>query len=173
MIREPLLIYSIGTSNRSLPEFVGAVRSYQITSLIDVRTSPSSRLPWFNRSMIERWAERASIFYRYEGAILGGRSHYAIDHPRYIEALNRVVEASKRERVAIFCAEGDPRDCHRSYDIAAALLVRVGIVVRHIGRDGMLEDATATLARTNPNVFSEHLRGAISTLTTGQNDLRF
>jgi len=122
--------------------------------------------------MIERWAERASIYYRYEGTVLGGRSNLGIDHPRYIEALDRIVDASTRERVAIFCAEGDPRDCHRSFDISAALLVRVGVVVRHIRRDDTLENSTATFARTNPKALSEHLRQAISDFTD-QNTLHF
>jgi uncharacterized protein (DUF488 family) len=50
------MIFTIGYSNRSLPEFVGELRKRAITQIIDVRSSPWSRNAPFNASQIERWS---------------------------------------------------------------------------------------------------------------------
>lgn len=144
---EMIMIFTIGTSNRTLVEFLHELERRQITVLIDVRSSPYSRLRWFNRGQIEKWAEHQGRFYRFEGQILGGRSETPVDHPDYLAALDRILSGAGRENIAIFCAEGDPAACHRSWDVGASLLVRHGVIARSILRDGREEDITDTLRR--------------------------
>ncbi|MCY1670176.1 DUF488 domain-containing protein [Novosphingobium sp. SL115] len=141
------MLYTIGYSTRTLPEFLRELERRQITQLWDVRSSPWSRNQPFNANQIERWAERAGILYRQEGKVLGGRTAIPLDHPDYLAALDRILDAACREPVALMCSEGRPEDCHRTTDIAASLLARLGIIARSICRDGSDEDVTDTLQR--------------------------
>jgi uncharacterized protein (DUF488 family) len=142
------MIFSIGTSNRSLVEFLGELRRRNITQLIDVRSSPYSRVPHFNAGQIIKWAGAAGILYRQAGQILGGMSDVPTDDPEYHAAIDRLVQHATREQIAIFCAEGDPAKCHRSYTVGAALLLRHDVAVQNICRDGTTETIRKTLSRT-------------------------
>lgn len=141
------MIFTIGTSNRPLGEFLGELQKRGITHLVDVRSSPYSRFPWFNRPQIERWAEHQGYMYNWQGAVLGGRSTTPKDDPAYLAALERILEASRREPVAIFCSEGDPAQCHRTWDVGAELLAAYSSPVRSILRDGSEEEITVSLSR--------------------------
>ncbi|WP_374284685.1 DUF488 family protein [Novosphingobium sp.] len=141
------MLFSIGYSDRTLPQFLYELERRGITQIIDVRSSPWSRNVPFNAKQITQWSERAGILYRQEGKDLGGRAEITLDHPDYLAALERILDAACRERVAVMCAEGRPEDCHRTSDIAASLLARFGIVTRSICRDGSDEDVTDTLQR--------------------------
>ncbi len=151
------MIYTIGYSNRSLPDFLSELARRQITKLWDVRSSPYSRNAAFNAPQIERWAEHSGIFYRQAGNVLGGRADIALDDPRYLSALNDLLTSACREPLAIMCAEGDPAQCHRTWDVGASLLVRYGVVARSILRDGREEDVTETIARTSPSQFDPEI----------------
>ncbi|WP_181560740.1 MULTISPECIES: DUF488 domain-containing protein [unclassified Sphingobium] len=161
------MIFSIGYSNRSLCEFLYEVERRCITQLWDVRSSPWSRNTHFNASQIERWACKAGIMYRREGEILGGMRDVCLRDPRYLEALVRLLDASGREHIAIMCAEGDPEHCHRTWDIAASLLVRWGVVVKSVRRDGRNEDSTSSLARVRKRHFDPAIRDAVSRVLRG------
>lgn len=71
------MIWTIGYSNRSLPEFLHELGRRGITQIIDVRSSPWSRNAAFNASQIEKWSEQIGIMYRQEGLVLGGRTEMA------------------------------------------------------------------------------------------------
>jgi uncharacterized protein (DUF488 family) len=158
---ETNVIYSIGYSTRTLPEFLQELERRGITCLIDVRSSPWSRNQPFNANQIERWSEKAGLMYRQAGDILGGMADMALDDPAYLAALDRITTASCREPVAIMCSEGDPAKCHRSWDVGASLLVRWGVVTRSILRDGREEDITATLRRVIPSRIKPEIREAL------------
>ena len=141
------MIYTIGYSDRTLPQLLRELERRGITQIIDVRSSPWSRNAAFNATQIAQWSERAGILYRQEGKVLGGRAEIALDHPDYLAALDRILDAACRERILLMCAEGRPEDCHRTTAIAASLLVRFGVIARSICRDGSEEDVTDTLQR--------------------------
>ncbi len=155
------MIYTIGYSNRTLPEFVGELRKRSITQIIDVRSSPWSRNTAFNAPQIERWSECAGIMYSRYGEILGGRSDIPTDDPRYVDTLEDILDKAGREPIVIMCAEGDPAQCHRSWDVGASLLIRYGVIAINILRDGSHEDITDTLERTNPNRLKASVREAV------------
>lgn len=152
------MIFTIGTSDRTLLGFGDELAKRNIRHIVDVRSSPRSRLAHFNRTQLEQWSERVGVYYRWAGDVLGGRSEIDVDDDRYANALSLIVEAAKREPVAIFCAEGDPRECHRSYEIGATLLVRFGIEAVNIRRDGSDQAVTKTLALTKPGLIPEIIR---------------
>ena len=155
------MIYTIGYSNRSLPEFLDELNSRSIAQLWDVRSSPWSRNAAFNAAQITRWSERNGIYYRQCGEILGGRSEVAIDDASYTDLLMQLVTAAKRDNVAVMCAEGDPAMCHRSWDIGASLLINWKVAVTGILRDGALEDIGATINRVNRRNFDPTILSAL------------
>lgn len=157
------MIYTIGYSTRTLPEFLHELERRGVTQLWDVRSSPYSRNAPFNAPQIERWAAAAGIFYRQAGDVLGGRADMELDDPFYLEMLDRLLDASSREPLAIMCAEGDPAQCHRTWDIGASLLVRYGVVARSILRDGREEDLTDTLRRVPTSRYAPLTRALLDT----------
>ncbi len=156
------MIFTIGYSNRSLPQFLGELEKRNITQLIDVRSSPWSRNAPFNAPQIEKWTSKAGIFYRQCGEILGGMSTTPIDDPAYIAALEKIVDVSMREPVAIMCAEGEPEHCHRTWDIAAVMLIRWGVICQSIRRNGKTEDATVSLTRVKSANFAAGMHERLS-----------
>ncbi|MCA3080376.1 MAG: DUF488 domain-containing protein [Rhodocyclaceae bacterium] len=161
------MIFTIGYSTRSLAEFLHELQQRNITHLWDVRSSPWSRNHAFNANQIERWAERAGIFYRLYGDVLGGQSELSLGDPRYLEALVQLVDTGAKETVAIMCAEGRPEDCHRTTVIAASLFARYGVIAQSICRDGSTEMATESLRRAKVAQIPPELR----TMLGDQKDL--
>ena len=155
------MIYTIGYSNRSLPEFLNELNGRGIRQLWDVRSSPWSRNASFNAPQIVQWSERAGIYYRQCGSIFGGRSEIALDDPRYINLLGELTNAANSEIVAIMCAEGDPALCHRSWAIGASLLLKCNVSVTSILRDGSLEDINATINRIRRTDFAPAILSAL------------
>ena len=160
------MIWTIGYSNRSLPEFLHELQSRGITQLTDVRSSPWSRYPAFNANQIASWSDREGILYRQEGAALGGRAEIGLDHPDYIAALDRIIDAARREPLVLMCSEGDPAQCHRTWDIGASLLARYGLIVRNIKRDGTDEAVTETLTRVRISQITPEIRRMLDALRT-------
>ena len=153
------MIYTIGYSTRTLPEFLSELERRGITQLVDVRSSPWSRNQPFNANQIERWAEQGGLLYRQAGGVLGGRAEIALDHPDYLAALNRLLDTACRDPLAIMCSEGDPTQCHRTWDVGASLLVRHGVIARSIKRDGRDEDVTDTLERVPCSRIAPEIKG--------------
>lgn len=155
------MIFTIGYSNRSLPEFLDELARRDIRQLWDVRSSPWSRNAAFNATQIIQWSERAGIYYKQCGEIFGGRSEIAIDDPIYIRLLNQLITAAKRDIVAIMCAEGDPALCHRSWSIGASLFVNWKVSVTSILRNGAVEDIGTTINRVRRSNFSPTILAAL------------
>jgi uncharacterized protein (DUF488 family) len=53
------------------------------------------------------------------------------------KGLERVIEGSKKYRIALMCSERDPLDCHRCLLVGRALAER-GVRVSHILDDGRI-----------------------------------
>lgn len=100
------------------------------------------------------------MHYHWEGAALGGLNDIRSDNPAFLQALDRLLALEQEGPVAIFCAEADPAECHRSYKCGAALLVHRGIVAANILRDGREEPVTRTLLRTKSDYIPSCLRDA-------------
>ena len=139
--RRPV-VFTIGHSTRPIAEFIRLLRAHGVQRVIDVRRVPRSRHnPPFDRANLSPALHRARIHYRHVPGLGGLRKAgqesgntgwrnasfrgYAdyMETPPFSASLDRVIALSKRERVALMCAEGVPWRCHRSL-IADALLVR-------------------------------------------------
>lgn len=144
-------LHTVGHSDRSLDAFVGLLREFGISLLVDVRRYPSSRRhPHFNAGSLAEALGDHGVDYRHEEALGGYRDprddspHTALgragfrayaDHMAsgdFRTALARVLDEARRRRVAVMCAEADPERCHRRM-IADAALARGRTVVHILG----------------------------------------
>jgi uncharacterized protein (DUF488 family) len=146
----PILeIFAIGHSTRSLEAFVNLLQTYNIGSLVDVRTIPRSRHnPQFNYETLDGALRQHGINYL-QMKSLGGLRHVRADSPNtgwgnasfqgyadymqtpeFATAIQQLINIAHDTATAIMCAEALPWRCHR-FLIADALTVR-GIAVRHI-----------------------------------------
>lgn len=142
-------VYTIGHSTRPLAEFIGLLKSREVSRLIDVRTIPRSRMnPQFNADTLRPALNKEGIGYMHMKG-LGGLRHplkvssnagwknasfrgFAdyMQTEEFAESLEELIHAAGMEVIAIMCAEALPWRCHRSL-ISDALVVR-GIEPLHI-----------------------------------------
>ncbi len=146
-----MLIYTIGHSDHTIPEFVDLLRKFDIALLVDVRSQPYSRwTPQFNREDLAHDLQEAGIAYKSMGDSLGGRpadpTLYApgeerpdyermAQSPAYQTGIAQLVDLARGAQVAVMCSEGDYHQCHRNLLITQTLL-KHGIEVQHIQPDG-------------------------------------
>jgi uncharacterized protein (DUF488 family) len=145
-------IFTLGYGSRSLDEVIGLLQKHDLQFLIDVRSQPYSRFkPEFSRAALDDRLRHAGIEYVFLGEQLGGRpaddacyTQGKVDYekcrqqPGYLDGLARLRTAwEKHLRVALFCSEGKPEECHRSKLIGASL-IEEGIAVLHIDERGEL-----------------------------------
>jgi uncharacterized protein (DUF488 family) len=162
----PRRIFTVGHSTHGPEAFLELLRAHRIELLCDVRRFPGSRRhPQFNAGAIEATLRDAGIGYEQFGDDLGGRRRPRRDSPHtgwrvaafrgyadhmdtdeFAAGLERLERLARDRRVAIMCAEGDWRRCHRRL-ISDALAAR-GWRVVHIRPDGSLEEH-------QPTVFAE------------------
>ena len=152
-----LVIYTIGHSTRPQPEFIGILRHFGISMVIDVRTLPRSRHnPWFDREEISRALKDSGIRYVHcaglggfrhpvplqESVNKGWKSEAFRGYADYMQMgefrthLRKVIDLAGDGPIVLMCAEAVPWHCHRSL-IADALTVE-GVKVLHILDAGTL-----------------------------------
>ncbi|HTA99901.1 MAG TPA: DUF488 domain-containing protein [Bradyrhizobium sp.] len=126
-------LFTLGHSTLPIESFVAVLRAYGIERLVDIRTMPRSRHnPQFNDTALAASLEAEHLQYIHMPA-LGGLRHARKDSPNtgwrnagfrgyadymlteaFQGALEQLIEMSRRQRVAIMCAEAVPWRCHRS-----------------------------------------------------------
>ena len=144
-----LKIYTIGHSNSSQEEFISALQSVGIKTLVDVRSHPqSSRYPHFSEEPLRMALQDLGIHYHWAGRQLGGRRsvkpdtlHRALPEDMQGYADYMETDAFKRSAIQLInlaasdascfmCAEKLPEDCHRS--LISDYLILQGIQVFHL-----------------------------------------
>jgi uncharacterized protein (DUF488 family) len=158
-------LFTIGQGARRLADLVEELRARGIRFLCDVRSVPISNFaPEFCRDELKAALAESNIVYVSFGDSLGGRpadpAAYAsdgrIDYERlvtleqFVSGLDRIIRGvMDGHRMAIFCSEGRPEQCHRSKAIGTALEAR-GIRVCHIDVDGTEVDQSTAMNRLAP-----------------------
>ncbi len=157
--KPPVVVMTIGHSNRPLEIFIRLLQAHGVERLIDVRTIPHSKHnPQFNREKLPKDLRAAKIQYRHTPE-LGGLRHARRDSPNggwnspsfrgfadymqtreFESGVKLLMKFAREKQIAVMCAEAVPWRCHRSL-IADALTAR-GIMVEHI--------ITKTFRRTHP-----------------------
>jgi uncharacterized protein (DUF488 family) len=142
-------ILTIGHSTLAYSAFLQLLHGAGITAVADVRSSPySRRSSHFNRDALEQQLRTDGIAYVFLGEELGGRPkgkrfycEGIADYekmaatPSFNAAIVRLIEGTKRHRIALMCSEHNPLDCHRCLLVGRALCERE-VDVRHIMMDG-------------------------------------
>lgn len=151
-VSHTVTIWTIGHSTRPIDEFLALLDSFQIETIVDVRSFPGSRkYPQYGKDALEVTLREHGIAYHWF-QILGGRRRTNPDSPNTVwrntsfrgyadymmtsdfrEGLDALLDVAKGSRVALMCAEAVWWRCHRSM-ISDALCVR-GIHVMHIMGD--------------------------------------
>ncbi len=127
-------IYTLGTSNRSIENFLEILKFYQISQVVDVRRFPTSK--WFlhfKKENLERILKENKIKYFHFEALGGFRNGGYENYTKteeFKKALKELIELSKKENTAIICAEKFPWKCHRFF--IAKALENEGFEVLHI-----------------------------------------
>lgn len=124
------------------------LRQHDIGLVVDVRSSPYSRhAPQANRQALCSKLELAGIKYRWMGDRLGGMPDRKTpdydelrQRPSFQQGIADLVRLSSQQPIAVMCAEGDHRRCHR-HTLIEPLLLGQGVAVRHIQPDASLFDA--------------------------------
>lgn len=146
---DPLIVCTIGHSNRSIDVFLALLQTNEVTHVLDVRTIPRSlHNPQFGQDSLPEFLRAVNIRYTHMAG-LGGLRHTNPDSPNgawrnasfrgyadYMQTaefaanVKIVAQLAHDERCVLMCAEAVPWRCHRSL-IADALIVR-GIQVEDI-----------------------------------------
>jgi len=146
-------VFTAGFSTMPVERFLNNLQTHGIDLLVDVRSKPFSRhAPHFNKDQIEALTQRAGLRYRYLGRELGGMPQdeafydsqgYVLydklaEQPWFEQGIAQVLDDLRQgRRLALACAEADPRACHRRLLLGQVLRQR-GIGVAHILASGSL-----------------------------------
>lgn len=122
-------IYSVGYEGLTLQQFINRMLDSQVTVVVDVRMTPSSRRPGFSKRTLSQALCDAGIGYQHEkelgnppdnrGHFRGGSNSIGRERMRTIlengagDALRRLVELTRTETVAVLCVERFATSCHR------------------------------------------------------------
>jgi uncharacterized protein (DUF488 family) len=156
-------LYTIGHSTRPLDDFIAALQSHSIQTLVDIRSFPMSRrLPHFNREALEKTLPEAGIQYAWLKELGGRRKKIRDDSPNvalrndsfrnyadymltedFQHGIAELVTLAEQSRTAYMCAERVYFHCHRM--LVSDWLVAHGHEVFHIDGTGPVK-AHALLA---------------------------
>ena len=131
-------IYTVGTSTRSIGEFIELLKSRGVQSAIDVRRFPSSRFDHFRLAKLSETLNEAGINYVYLGEQLGGYRQGGFQNftttADFHAGLQKLERIAQEGRAVIFCAEKFPWRCHRRF-IASELEQRGWQIIHIIDRE--------------------------------------
>ena len=165
---EPLPVYTIGHSTKTIAEFVELLRAGAVQLVVDVRSVPRSRTnPHYNldalpdalagwqigHTRIEELGglrkKSKSVAAEVNGFWINQSFHNYADHALsddYRRGLARLIELAGERRTAIMCAEAVWWRCHRR--IVADYLLAEGKAVFHLMGEARVEPAKMTVAAT-------------------------
>ncbi|MFH1581572.1 MAG: DUF488 domain-containing protein [Pseudomonadota bacterium] len=148
-------IYTIGHSNITAQEFFERLKEYQITALVDIRSTPYSQFAsQFNRELIEQACQKNGFFYFFFGDSLGGKPagsptigkgkkvdyDYLSRQDNYLSGISRLMHLTDTHRICLMCSEGQPDKCHRKLLVGQSL-EKEGVHVLHILPDRKAVDS--------------------------------
>lgn len=153
-------IYTIGHSTLTVDNFLDILKKHSINAIADVRSNPYSRInPQFNREGLKNNLNRRKIYYVFLGRELGARSDdlscYVSGKVSYTRlsqteifksGIKRLLNGTKKLRIAIMCAEKDPLSCHRTL-LVAKELTKLNLNVVNILSDASLEKFDDSMSR--------------------------
>jgi len=150
MQEQTIRLFSIGHSNRNIPQLVEILTAADIQVVVDIRATPGSkRHPQYNQQDLRASLEESGFIYHWAGRQLGGRRHPKSDSPHHalkVDAMRgfadhmesdsferasiQLVNLAMKANTAMLCAERLPENCHRS--LISDYLVLKGLSVLHL-----------------------------------------
>jgi uncharacterized protein (DUF488 family) len=128
------VIYTIGTSNRTLEDFISLCKRFKLQAVVDVRRFPVSKFDHFKKDRLTSHLQEVGLDYFYLGDVLGGfREKGYQEHsstPEFLGGIERLEKIASGLTCAFMCAEKFPRRCHRN--VIASELRKNGWQVIHI-----------------------------------------
>lgn len=112
------VIYTVGTSNRTIEQFIGLLKRYNIEVVLDVRSFPTSRFEHFKQENLYSHLKKADIEYIHLKELGGYRKGGYKSHIKtseFEQGLKKLEEIAETKTAAIVCAEKLPWKCHRRY----------------------------------------------------------
>lgn len=162
-------IYTIGYSSFKIDEFVDVLKMYDINSLIDVRSNPTSKYyEDYNEYNLKRILKLNGVIYRNYKEEFGARQENTIYYPNgYLDfemfvKSNQFLDGVKKIETGInlnytfafMCAEKDPSTCHRNIMVARDFYNRE-YDVKNILFDGTYEEQKSIEERLVNQYFPE------------------
>ncbi|NLO71904.1 MAG: DUF488 domain-containing protein [Porphyromonadaceae bacterium] len=154
-------IWTIGHATHAAEEFTEMLQSFQIETLVDIRSLPgSNKFPQFNKENLKLTLPHSGIQYMHLVNLGGLRktkkgSHntgwrlasfrgYAdyMETPEFFTAIHKLESIASKSRTAIMCAEVLWWRCHRS--LVSDFLKLNGWKVMHIMAAGKASEHTYT-----------------------------
>lgn len=140
-------LWTIGYENVGVPDFVAALKTAKIKTLVDIREIANSRRAGFSKKALAASLDAAGIAYVHlkplgtpkagrEAARKGdAKTMRRVFEAKLVEpesqlALAETADFAKRGRTCIMCLEHDWRGCHRA--IVAEHLEAHGITPEHL-----------------------------------------
>ncbi len=138
------MILTIGYEAITPAALIEALRGAGVQTLVDIRALANSRKPGFAKRALSEALTAAGIAYVHEkqlGTPAEGRAAVRAGRPaemrrifgRHMEgaeqqdAVARLAQRARAERVCLLCLEADPAHCHRTL-VAEA----IGLPIRHL-----------------------------------------
>lgn len=150
---QPPTIYTLGTSTRTLQEFIEILDFYHISQVVDVRRYPTSRLDHFKRESLEEALRVRGLEYFYLGHDLGGyrKGGYEtyMDSNEFKKGIEALISLARKDLTVFICAERLAWKCHRRF-IGAALERNGWYVVHLIERDRIWTPKQRGKAKPSP-----------------------
>ena len=116
-------LYTIGYGGLTPAQLVDVLRRFNIPVLVDVRYSPRTRIPGFNRVALEKFCATQGLTYLHVQSL--GNERYKTDGIKLVNQDDGLMvlahKLSELGDVAIMCACRVAAGCHRSY-IAKAMV---------------------------------------------------
>lgn len=152
------IVFTIGHSTHEMEAFTGLLNKHGINCLIDVRSTPYSRVaPQFNKESLSASLKEAGILYthfekefgaRYtkpslldeEGKVDFDKVRASAEFRQGVQRLRKALELGYT--VALMCSEGNPFDCHR-FSMISYQLVKEGLRVQHLLAGGEVVENSA------------------------------
>lgn len=141
-------LLTVGYEGLDQERFVARLVRERVSLVVDVRLNALSRRPGFSKRSLAEGLLRAGIAYRHERALGNPPANRARFHGGDLElgractraalersggeAIARLVESARHERVALMCVERFDVDCHRQVVVElvreAAPGLRIGAI---------------------------------------------
>ena len=112
-------LFTIGYGGRRFTDFLSLLQQHNIALVVDIRRSPKSTVPEYNRESLEAKLPQSGIGYISMGDTLGGfrKGGYPkhMETELYNHGISELLEVAKEGNAVLMCKERSDTGCHRKH----------------------------------------------------------